>query len=234
MSDRGAAEASIYLRVRDMLSRWLKRALDAVLSAWKSYRAPPDPYGIYSVAPEWVAMVDALIDEELEPLALGARVSTDSFVQAQIAQTRNLLVRVPDEVFHRIMAEISDATNAGEDTYETVQRIEGVLSMTGSQNWPNRAHVIAVTETTRALNSGALGSAFQAQSREGDQMFKRWLDSDDSRVRPEHRDADGQQVPIEQPFRVGESLLMFPGDPTGAPHDVINCRCSITIHGAGD
>lgn len=47
----------------------------------------------------------------------------------------------------------------------------------------------------------------------------------DSRVRPTHAVADGQTVPIDQPFFVGGFAMDHPGDPTAPPGEVIRCRC---------
>lgn len=64
---------------------------------------------------------------------------------------------------------------------------------------------------------------------------KRWLTSRDSRVRHphgsspwDHRSADGQTVPIDQPFIVSGEQLMYPGDGSmGASiGSLINCRCT--------
>jgi uncharacterized protein with gpF-like domain len=40
-----------------------------------------------------------------------------------------------------------------------------------------------------------------------------------------HAAADGQIVGMEDPFAVGESFLMYPGDPNAPPEEVVNCRC---------
>ena len=223
------------------LTRWLQRALDAILAAYRRFGTAPDPHGIYSRSGEWNEIVEKEILPELDTahrigwstvLPNDPLVSTDSFIQAQIAQTRNLLVRIPDEVYNLVFAEISDAVNDGDGIREVAERIERVLTVTGSENWPNRAKVIAVTEVNRAGNAAAYAAGLQAERIEGVPMVKKWLDSDDRRVRPAHREADGQTVAMGQPFRVGGSLLMFPGDPTGQPEDVIYCRCSIQIETA--
>lgn len=49
-----------------------------------------------------------------------------------------------------------------------------------------------------------------------------WLDD---RVRPSHMAAHGQVQEVEATFYVGSSRLMYPGDPMGAPEEIINCRC---------
>ena len=54
-----------------------------------------------------------------------------------------------------------------------------------------------------------------------------WLSMQDEKVRPFHLEADGQTVPIDEPFEVGGELLMFPGDTSlgASPQNVIRCRC---------
>lgn len=65
-------------------------------------------------------------------------------------------------------------------------------------------------------------------------LTKTWRSQGDSRVRREpkskfdHLEADGQVVPLDQPFVVSGEQLMWPGDTSlGASlGNVINCRCS--------
>lgn len=54
-----------------------------------------------------------------------------------------------------------------------------------------------------------------------------WVSMRDERVRVSHWEADGQTVPINEPFIVNGHKMMFPGDDSlGAPIDeIINCRC---------
>lgn len=61
---------------------------------------------------------------------------------------------------------------------------------------------------------------------------KIWLATEDERTRETHAEADGQEVPLDQPFQVGDDLLMYPGDPDGSDAEVCNCRCTI-IYGDG-
>lgn len=60
--------------------------------------------------------------------------------------------------------------------------------------------------------------------------YKRWNTIMDGRERPTHAIANGQTVPIDEPFIVGGYRMMFPRDVTyGAPaREIMNCRCSIT------
>lgn len=240
MSRYGGEENRLSAIILRHLAEWLRRVLDAVLAGFRRFGVAPDPTAVYSQQPDWERRVDAILPELASAHEIGWHsvlpdeplVSTDSFIQAQIAHTRNLLVRIPDEVYQLVFAEISDGVNEGESIPEIAARIERVLEVTGSERWPSRARTIAVTEVNRAGNSAAYAAALQAERMEGVPMVKVWLNSDDRRVRPAHRRADGQEAFLAQPFDVGGSQLLFPGDPTGLPSDVINCRCGILVREA--
>jgi len=87
-----------------------------------------------------------------------------------------------------------------------------------------RGALIARTETHGAANYGPDGAARAT----GLDVRKEWVAAADERTRTTHAEADGQVVPIDQPFRVGGELLMFPGDPAGSGANIINCRCAIS------
>ncbi len=91
---------------------------------------------------------------------------------------------------------------------------------------PNRTELIARDQTLRASNAGT-----NALYNEWGVRKKEWWATPDSRTRPAHRvgAAFGQEplvVAMNEPFRIGNSLLMYPGDPNGELADVIQCRCS--------
>lgn len=88
--------------------------------------------------------------------------------------------------------------------------------------WRTRAMLIARTEATGGANFGA----YQALIAEGVQT-KVWEATADTRTRPSHSTASGQEVRINGMFLVGTSLLRFPGDPTGPVTEVANCRCTM-------
>lgn len=96
--------------------------------------------------------------------------------------------------------------------------------------WRWLARRIARTEAHGAVMAGQLAAAREREAEHGITLYKRWLATEDTRTRASHRVADGQTVPLAQPFRVGGFLLQFPGDPIViAPHETINCRCSLLI-----
>lgn len=62
---------------------------------------------------------------------------------------------------------------------------------------------------------------------------KKWLDIKDRKERKSHLEVGGMVKPINKPFIVGESLMMYPHDSMtyGAdPKEVLNCRCSIVYY----
>jgi hypothetical protein len=229
-------EDRLYGVVAGSLRRWLAKARDVAMAPYRLYRMQPDPTAIYATQGDWNDEVDTILTA-IGRIAMGAwsqatdvaPVSRHSFVQASLAQTENLLVRIPDEVYNLVFAELSDGINAGESLDQLAQRVDGVLTFTDSERWPNRARVIARTENTRAYGAGTTAAGMEQSRVSGRTLNKRWITEHDERVRLSHKAADGQTVPIWMPFIVEDEALMFPGDPAGSPDNVINCRCDVTI-----
>lgn len=92
---------------------------------------------------------------------------------------------------------------------------------------PQHSQYFSTTETVGASNLGILAVARAQQQRTGQRITKGWLSQRDNRVRDDHIIADGQRIGLNQPFNVGGSQLMFPGDWThGAKiSQIVNCRC---------
>lgn len=246
LPERLAARAEIVRTERDIrrvvwaeLSGWLVELARAVLSGGSR----PDPHAVWARVPAWREAVDLIVQGEiLKALGLafqrllGADYRWDNrvAVTAYLAEVTNRLVRVPDEVFALITHELATGINSGEGIPELRARIDTVLSTTGSERWPNRATVIARTETIGALNAGR-ADAFQAVAEEtGEELERVWLATDDNRTRHTHDEADGQRVPLTSPFLVGGFELRFPGDPLGPPQEVIQCRCTMLLVEPGE
>jgi hypothetical protein len=54
---------------------------------------------------------------------------------------------------------------------------------------------------------------------------KTWNTVGDDKVRPDHEDAEGQEVAINEMFSVGGEDMVGPGDPDASDGNVVNCRC---------
>ena len=224
-------EEGIYKAAASGLKRWLGKARDAVMAPWRQYKVAPDPGAIASTVPVWQAEVDRIMAELSPALREGWAAAhlpgdydpDDPFIQSNLALTHNLLVRIPDEVHAKVVAQILEGANEGESTEQIAQRVDNVLDYTGSENWPARARLIAVTEGTRHYNSSILAHALMRQREDGGMWVKEWQTKTDGKERPEHHAADHQRRPLEQPYIVGGSPMLFPGDPS-APADLV-CNC---------
>lgn len=84
----------------------------------------------------------------------------------------------------------------------------------------------ARTACTGAQNAGKQDRFEDLQSK-GCSITKVWDAANDSRTREEHRDADGQEVDVNDYFDVGGEELMYPADPSGSGWNIYNCRCAM-------
>lgn len=88
-----------------------------------------------------------------------------------------------------------------------------------------RARRIARTETISASNAATLEGWRQSEVIGG----KQWLCAMTENSREAHKQANGQIVPLDEPFIVGGEKLMHPGDSSlgASAGNVINCRCTM-------
>lgn len=89
----------------------------------------------------------------------------------------------------------------------------------------NAATRYARTACTCAENAGRLESYKTAEGM-GIKLQKQWIATGDERTRDTHLEADGQTVPIDEPFIVGGEKMDEPGDPSGGG-EAWNCRCTM-------
>lgn len=232
-----AAEKAVAELMAKAYRVWLSAARTAVLAPFARFGLPPDPAGIWGTVPLWESQIRGLMSHVAQVarsgwIDAGRQLDVDlpfdvasPVLADQLQRTRNLMVRTPDEVYRMIVAELGRAYAAGEGPQQQAARVERILDFAGVENWESRARTVAVTESHRAWNFGALAAALQAQDGSSLPLVKRWDSRDDTRTRDAHERADGQTVPVSQPFIVDLEALMAPSDPSGSPHNVINCRC---------
>lgn len=88
----------------------------------------------------------------------------------------------------------------------------------------------ARTMVTGAENRGRLDRYHDYEDK-GVVMSKVWIATPDNRVRDWHLSMDGQERDVDEPFIDGHGEeLDYPGDPSGSPKTVYNCRCSMRSH----
>ena len=89
----------------------------------------------------------------------------------------------------------------------------------------DRALIASVNEANSILGYRQL----QEARRKG-YTKKMWITEKDKRVRKTHKEVDGETVPLDRYFLVGNSLMMYPHDNITMDveaKEIINCRCSV-------
>ncbi len=110
---------------------------------------------------------------------------------------------------------IADGISAGDGRQQLIDRVQQAMPGVSS----GRAGVIAANEVHTSLMSGN----FDTLKAAGYQT-KTWLTAGDSDVRGSHQRLNGKTVGINEKFPNG---LMYPGDPSGPPSEIIGCRCDL-------
>jgi uncharacterized protein with gpF-like domain len=87
-----------------------------------------------------------------------------------------------------------------------------------------RADSIGWDLVVGAWGAGLLLAAGQAET-DGHIVSRTWVTAGDAKVRPEHAEAEGQTIGIDDAYDVGGESLAYPGDPTGSAAMIANCRC---------
>ena len=118
---------------------------------------------------------------------------------------------INNTVWNQIRIEIFESANQGETLAELTKRIKNVYNFAGK-----RARTIARTETNSMISETTMAE----YDKEGVSR-KQWIGGD----RETHAAQDGDIVDIDETFANG---LSYPGDPSGGPGEVINCRCAIS------
>lgn len=113
---------------------------------------------------------------------------------------------------------ISDGVDAGHDLAKISRSIRKVY---GNDFGPRRSMVIARTEVLAASNFGAREGALAT----GLELEKTWVTTLDGRERDTHKACNKQTRDMNDPYDVGGSKGMYPGDPDLPPQERIQCRC---------
>ena len=106
----------------------------------------------------------------------------------------------------------------GDPVDKIAQSLIGIVSNNEAAAMRN-----ARTMVTGAENRGRLDS-YNELDEQGVIQKKVWIATPDDRTRESHLEIDGEEVDIGDKFTNG---LNFPGDPSGDPSEVYNCRCTM-------
>ena len=118
----------------------------------------------------------------------------------------------------KINAETLQGILQGESMDKIAKRMMNVQEMNKTQ-----AIRSARTIVTGAENKGRQDSYARATA-DGIILAKEWISTNDSRTRHSHAALDGAIIDQDKKFDNG---LLYPGDPSGRPEEVWNCRCTV-------
>ena len=121
---------------------------------------------------------------------------------------------------------LANTLRSGESEGKSTTEMAADLSDSFDNMSIGRAGTIARTETASAYNYASLDTA---QDIMPDGATKVWEVTSDN-PRPWHEEADGQEVPIEEPFDVDGEDMDHPGDPDGSAENVVNCMCVMSYN----
>lgn len=152
-------------------------------------------------------------------LITGKQIDTDEeLVAAGVVAGLAHIEEINRTTRRQLEEKISEGLALGKSVDDIGKEIENVYT----QAVKNRARIAASNIVAFGVNQGQMIHALK----EGF-AYKVWLSQQDEKVRATHTHADGQAVPIQDPFSVGGYLMMHPGSQTASIKETVNCRCTM-------
>lgn len=145
-----------------------------------------------------------------------------------VTTTEHLLRAVGDRLAEVARQELAAGVDAGEEIDQLRARLREAFAREGAQLGDVREERIARTEAGRAWNTATLGAARDVTG--PDAIVKQWISQRDSRVRHDHKQANGQIRLLDERFTVGEARMDAPHDPIAPADQVVNCRCVLAVY----
>ena len=129
--------------------------------------------------------------------------------------------------YTRVKNEITQGIIQGESIPDIAKRLSSGLATDNKK----KMTLFARTAITGAQNAGRMERLHEAKGM-GVQVKKKWLATLDKRTRDAHAELDGQEVDVDEKFKVTvdgkEYEIDYPGDPNADPSMTYNCRCTLT------
>lgn len=163
-------------------------------------------------------LIETLIGATLKQFGIKFDV-TNPLLEGVFSQLGSNIQSIAETTRVDIMTALQKAYDDGLSIKDAADAIRSVADIS-----ENRAALIARTEMNGASNGGSLAAARLTSAA----PYKTWVTAHDDRVRDDHAEVDGVTIPIAEPFDVGGSQMMYPGDQmNGSPEELCNCRCTL-------
>lgn len=218
----GVEVANLFERTRTpaMVDGYLSRVFDPEIR--RLYRAL-----IEDVGSTFLADVDSFVRKKAEPYDVVGPYEIPEFADWIQKTTAKKVTYVSDTTKEAIRSTIRKGIDEGRSIYDIMIQLKNAHAFSKA-----RGFTIARTEVISASNAAVHFGVKRRYNVKG--MTKRWLATGDRRTRPTHQKANGQEQKFDEPFQVGGSQLMFPGDGSlgAAAKEIIQCRC-VALYDAG-
>lgn len=198
---------------------WTSPAADEIIDVEaliKTLRGKTDPVR--------KAVVESVMKPSLDQAGIAFDV-TNPLAAKVLAQSASQITEIADTTRLNVMRIIKAAHDDGLSIPATAKAIQAGMADASVA----RATLIARTELVGAVNGGSLAATQIVSEETGDAYDKVWLTAPGAQY-PRHElyeGLDGQTTSLDGLFQVGEDELQFPGDPSGSPDEVCNCRCTM-------
>ncbi|MDD5348448.1 MAG: hypothetical protein PHT59_07535 [Candidatus Omnitrophica bacterium] len=230
------------LRILEDLHGQVQAALGkAALGTWDAYHLrqylDQIEYQIANYAAESKTRFSGLLDTAWAagktvvdaPLAVNG-IYTGFHLSATVLDTlkeysNGYLENLYQDAWYKIKGELTLGIVGNKTPQEVARAIGETIDKGRFANIAARAETIAQTEMGRVFSEATqLRMEQVAENVPG--IEKQWIHAGHPKqARPTHVAANGQHVPVNEPFMIGGIPMMFPRDPAAPIAETINCGC---------
>jgi hypothetical protein len=139
------------------------------------------------------------------------------------AKKVKLMYGTTKELLEPAIQDALKLANEGASIPKIMKEIRANITDVGGAISKGRATTIARTEVIGASNTASYVSAKSTDL----ELEKAWI-TGGANIRDTHYAAEAQGwIAMDEKFDVGSYQMEYPGDPTGGPEEVINCKCTV-------
>jgi len=152
----------------------------------------------------------------LDRITGGGALAEESVIGYPISVAKDMIresaMRQSDKIIQMITEMDADGASLEEIKREVRKKI------VSRSSWKRGLSTAVTTAVVEGSRNAVLNQC-------GRFVMRKWVTIKDERTRPSHWKASGQKREGGKKFRLGNTYLMYPGDPTAPIEETANCRC---------